>query len=211
MDTWAVIPVKPLDHAKSRLAGILTLEQRASLVIRLFEHTLDVLCDWNILSLIMVVSASQKIWQISERYGVNVLKEPEAINLNLSLEFARQEIIRRGADAMLIVAADIPGLNRSSLRKIFEYTQKNNPFVVIAPDRPKKGTNVMYLSPPGIINFSYGPDSFLKHRGKASLVNADFYCVLDPLLNFDVDTPSDFKMRRSVRTLNDAMPHVDVD
>ncbi len=43
MNLWAVVPVKPLDKAKSRLAGALAPEERVALVQRLLERTLEVL------------------------------------------------------------------------------------------------------------------------------------------------------------------------
>jgi len=192
MNTWAVIPVKPLRRAKSRLGSILSLEQRAALVVQLFEHTLDVLSHWEKLSGIMVVSASQRIWEISEPYGVEILKEARAVSLNHSLEQARLTVIQRAAGALLIVAADIPGLNRPSLVKVLDDPRQQYPGVVIAPDRAKKGTNVMLLSPPEILNFCYGPDSFSKHQAQARQVKAAFSAVFDPCLNFDVDTPEDY-------------------
>jgi 2-phospho-L-lactate guanylyltransferase len=43
MTLWAIVPVKPLRRGKSRLADVLTPDERADLNRRLLTHTLDTL------------------------------------------------------------------------------------------------------------------------------------------------------------------------
>jgi len=45
MTLWAIVPVKPLRWGKSRLAGVLTQEERVDLNRQLLIHTLDTLRD----------------------------------------------------------------------------------------------------------------------------------------------------------------------
>ena len=193
MNTWAVVPIKPLDRAKSRLGAVLSASQRAELVRCLFQHTLQVLCGWEALSGIVVVSASLEVREVCDLRGVLFLPETEAIDLNRSLESARQMVLQKSADCLMIVAGDIPGLNRPSLRRLLNRAE-NGRQVVIAPDGEQQGTNVMVLTPPGLIPFCYGPGSFQQHQQQAGTIQASFDCVLDASLSFDVDTPSDLEI-----------------
>jgi 2-phospho-L-lactate guanylyltransferase len=58
---------------------------------------------------------------------------------------------------------------------------------VIVPDRHGTGTNALLLTPPDVIEPSFGPGSFARHRelaGTASVAEL-------PSLLLDVDTPDD--------------------
>ena len=56
MIIWAIIPVKPLRDSKSRLAHILSSDQRADLTSRLLGRTLDTLNDVMAITQTLVVS-----------------------------------------------------------------------------------------------------------------------------------------------------------
>ena len=43
MTLWAIVPVKPLRWGKSRLAGVLTQDERTDLNSQLLAHTVDTL------------------------------------------------------------------------------------------------------------------------------------------------------------------------
>ena len=47
MSLWAIIPVKPLQHAKSRLSPVLSPEQRFDLAQAMLRHVLTVTDDHN--------------------------------------------------------------------------------------------------------------------------------------------------------------------
>ncbi len=56
MSMWAIVPVKPLRHGKSRLSGVLSEEARTELNISLLSHTLNVLNQVEEISNTLVVS-----------------------------------------------------------------------------------------------------------------------------------------------------------
>ena len=61
--------------------------------------------------------------------------------------------------------------------------------VAIAPDKTGRGTNALALRPPDALRFSFGIDSFAKHRAAAGAL--PFVVVDRPGLAFDLDTPED--------------------
>ncbi|MBI5714221.1 MAG: 2-phospho-L-lactate guanylyltransferase, partial [Chloroflexi bacterium] len=45
MSIWAIVPVKPLKRAKSRLASVLSVEEREAFSRAMLTHTLDVVAQ----------------------------------------------------------------------------------------------------------------------------------------------------------------------
>jgi 2-phospho-L-lactate guanylyltransferase len=190
MKTWAVVPVKTRAESKSRLAGVLSPPQRADLVAGMLDHTLDVLGGWPALAGVLLVSADPEIWEIGARHGVDVLREADVPGLNQSLERAREELLRRGAEALLAVPADLPLLTRESLEAVFRAAPPA-PSVVIAPDRHHSGTNALLISPVTLIPFRFGQGSLGQHTHQAQQARAALVCVDSSALGFDVDRPED--------------------
>ncbi len=59
MTFWAIVPVKPLQRGKSRLAEVLTQEERLDLNRRLLAHTMDTLTAIPEIEHVLVISRDQ--------------------------------------------------------------------------------------------------------------------------------------------------------
>jgi 2-phospho-L-lactate/phosphoenolpyruvate guanylyltransferase len=190
MNIWAVVPIKPIHAAKSRLASVLSPRQRSELALNLLQNTLSILSGWKSLAGTLVASADPAVWEVATQYRVEIFKEPDVPGLNESLRRAAAEIDRLGAEAVLVVPGDLPFLDRSSLQKMIDLAQKP-PLMVISPDKKKQGTNAMLVAPTGAIPFRYGPDSFRKHQDAARLAHIPTYALDLPSLAIDIDLPED--------------------
>jgi len=69
---WAVVPVKGLARAKTRLAGVLSPSARRELVVTMFEEVLEVLRGTPGIGPILVVTADAKIAALGARKGATV-------------------------------------------------------------------------------------------------------------------------------------------
>jgi 2-phospho-L-lactate guanylyltransferase len=193
MNLWAIVPLKPLDQAKSRLSGLLSPSQRAQLVLSMLDHTLAVLVNWSVLDGVLVVSADHSICERAQKAGAQTLLEPDTPGLNDSLERARQAVLQRGAQAILVVPGDIPQVSQAALSTLLPQ-QPVSPFIAIAADRHQQGTNALLLAPADIIPFKFGDASFQKHQNLARKAHADLKIItLDALAN-DIDCPDDFAL-----------------
>jgi 2-phospho-L-lactate guanylyltransferase len=65
--------------------------------------------------------------------------------------------------------------------------------VVIAPCRHGTGTNALLLRPPGLIPFSFGPDSLSAHCAAARAAGVEPIIYRDERVAFDLDTPEDWE------------------
>ena len=190
MKIWAIVPIKPIDAAKSRLSSVLTPRQRSELALNLLQNTLTILAAWKPLAGTLVASADPAVWEIASQYRIDIFKEPDVPGLNESLRRATVEIDRIGAEGVMVIPGDLPFLDHSSLQKMIDLASRP-PLVAIAPDKNRLGTNVMLVSPIGAIPYCYGPDSFRKHQEAARLANIPTYTIDLASLAIDIDLPED--------------------
>jgi len=193
MTLWAIVPVKPLRYGKSRLAEVLTQDERADLNRRLLAHTLDTLTAIPELEHVLVVSRDQSALALAREYGARTVQESGASKLNGSL--ARATIVAQNyaTRGVLIVPADLPLITPEDVRVMLERAT-NPPVVVVAPDRRREGTNALLVCPTGLIEYEYGPGSFQRHCRRAIQAGARLEVCDLPSIALDMDLPEDLEL-----------------
>jgi 2-phospho-L-lactate guanylyltransferase (CobY/MobA/RfbA family) len=79
----------------------------------------------------------------------------------------------------------------------------NGPVVAINPDRHKKGTNALLVSPTGLIKYAFGEDSFQVHCQRAQAAGARLEILDHPGLALDLDLPEDLALiQQEMQVLN---------
>ena len=188
--TWAVLPVKPFDDAKSRLQPVLDAGQRRELARALMLHSLEKLLACERIDHVLVVSSDAEALALASRSGAAVLVESET-GLNPALTEARAHATLNGAGNLLVVAGDLPLLDESDIDAIVTASEEAD--VVIAPDRLRQGTNALLLRPADAIDFRFGELSFQRHLDQAGAAGLSTIKVSRPGLAFDVDFPQDWQ------------------
>jgi 2-phospho-L-lactate guanylyltransferase len=171
MTFWAIVPVKPLQRGKSRLAEVLTQEERLDLNRRLLAHTMDTLTAIPDIEHILVVSRDQAALSLAREYGARTVQEHGAPQLNIAL--ARATIVARtyATRGVLILPADLPLITPEDVQTLLSRAV-DPPVVVIAPDRHRQGTNALLVCPAGVIEYEFGPGSFERHCASARKAGA---------------------------------------
>jgi 2-phospho-L-lactate guanylyltransferase len=193
MTIWAIVPVKPLRRGKSRLAGLLTEEQRTRLNRFLLEHTLTVLSNISDIEHTMVVSRDPAALALTRSMGGRTVLEDGAPQINTAIQRATVVAQAQGARAVLILPADLPLVKPSDLKALLRQGQ-TPPVVVIAPDRRRDGTNGLFINPAGLIEYGYGPGSFQRHCQRATDAGAILKIVDSERIGLDLDLPEDLEM-----------------
>lgn len=193
MTLWAIVPVKPLKRGKSRLAKVLSTEERADLNRRLLSHTLDTLTVIDEIEHVLVVSRDPGALALARDHGARTVQENGAPQLNISLARATVVAKNYATRGVLIVPADLPLLTPEDVRAMLERI-KEPPVVVVAPDRHREGTNALLVCPVGLIEYDFGPGSFQRHCQRAQQAGARLEIVDLPSLALDVDLPEDLDM-----------------
>lgn len=199
MPVWVIIPVKPLRLAKSRLAEVLTPEERQEFAESMLRHVLSVVQDVPEVAGTLVISRDSKALSIAREYGANTVQESGNPELNTALMRATKVLSSWRCDAVLVLPADLPLISGEDVSSIIAMG-RYGPAVVIATDRNRDGTNALFLRPPGIIRYAYGPGSFYRHLEMAEEAGADVREYQSPRLMLDIDVPEDIE--RYNRLLN---------
>jgi 2-phospho-L-lactate guanylyltransferase len=193
MTIWAIVPVKPLRRGKSRLAGLLSEEQRTALNRYLLEHTLTILNNISGIEHTLVVSRDPAALALTRSMGGRTVLEDGAPQINTAIKRATIVAQAQGARAVLILPADLPLVESSDL-EAFLSRGLNPPVVVIAPDRRHDGTNSLFINPAGLIEYDYGPGSFRRHCQRAAAVGATLEVVDSERIALDLDLPADLEL-----------------
>ncbi len=205
MTYWAIVPVKPLRRAKSRLSGVLTDGERAALSQYLLEQTLNVLNEVQEIESTLVVSRDSQALALARRAGARTLTEHGAPELNKALVRATMVAMEYGAGGILVLPADLPLLTIDDVSVLLE-AGKDPPVVVLVPDRHEVGTNALLVRPSGLLAYDFGPDSFHRHKAQAEELGARIEIRNIPTLALDLDLPEDLDRLRDKVDLKGIIP-----
>jgi 2-phospho-L-lactate/phosphoenolpyruvate guanylyltransferase len=193
MGVWAIIPVKPLNRAKSRLSQVLTPEQRYQLAETMLRHVLGVIQSVPQVLGTLVISRDNKALAIAREYGARTVQESGAPELNTALMRATQVVARWKGSAVLILPADLPLLSGEDIVSMIHLSGRSSPSVVLATDQHEDGTNAMFVRPPGLIEYAYGTGSYARHKQFAQDAGADIHVYHSERLLLDIDVPADLQ------------------
>jgi 2-phospho-L-lactate guanylyltransferase len=193
MTLWAIVPVKPLRRGKSRLSGVLSLEARTALNHYLLSNTLEILSAIPEIEYSLVVSRDPEALTIAREYGARTVQEQGSPQLNVALTRATLVALSHSVQGVLIVPADLPLLTAEDIHEVVKHAG-DPPVVVITPDRHHQGTNALLTSPPGLIRYEYGPDSFYKHCEQAKRAGARLEICERVSVALDIDFPEDLEL-----------------
>lgn len=192
MTTWALIPVKPLRLAKSRLSQVLSPEERQMFAETMLRHVLSVVGDVPQIAGTLVISRDNHALALAREYGAKTVQETGSPELNTALMRATSIIASWRSSAVLVLPADLPLIATEDVIGILDASEGLSS-VVLATDRNKDGTNALLVSPPGLIDYAYGEGSFKRHAMMARDAGATVSVYESPRLLQDIDLPEDIQ------------------
>lgn len=193
MKLWLIIPVKPLREGKSRLTSVLAPAQRCALTHRILQRELELAQANPLIEGVVVISRDAALLgDVTMRGALPLLEETHG--LNAALESARVEVSQRGADALLVLPADLPFVTATDIEQLV-HAAHQDAHVVLAPS-PDGGTNALLLKLPSHLHFAFGAYSFARHRRLARDLGLRQRIVVSPTLAFDLDWPADWEALR---------------
>lgn len=194
---WAVIPVKPLHAGKSRLAHLLSPDERARLILGFLQQTLAILTAQAAVTGALVISSDPAVLALAAAQGATTHAESGARGLNRAVADGVETAVLAGATQTLIVPADLPFIQAADVAQLLAANPAEpggTPRMIICPDRHQQGTNALLLSPPTRFNFHYGPNSFQRHLREAQRLGLAPAVLELPGLQFDLDTEGDWQI-----------------
>jgi 2-phospho-L-lactate guanylyltransferase len=187
----ALVPVKRLASAKSRLRSVLSDGQRRELVLAMLEDVLRLTVGQLAIAATAVVSADDEVLAFARRLGAQPIREQSGVRgLNAALAFAADVLASQGVDGLLVLPADVPLATPEDIETILAAWQEAP--VVLCPSH-SGGTGALALRPPNGIPFRFGPRSFAAHRRAAAERGLPVAVVSRPGLALDIDRPEDLR------------------
>jgi 2-phospho-L-lactate guanylyltransferase len=113
----------------------------------------------------VVVSNDFTVRDFAGKFGATHLAQKTS-GLNPAIEEATEWCMQKGAEAVLVLPADIPLLSSADVDKIVELGNCGGQTVVLSRSYDG-GTNALFQSPPNLIHVCFGPRSFVKHIKEA--------------------------------------------
>ncbi len=191
---WAVVPVKDFARAKSRLQPVLSGAERTALARRLCEHALRTLAQCAELAGVLVLSDSAEVLELARRHGHSAERELAAVPgygaLGAIIDDGLLRVRRRGAQAALVLMADLPRVRADELAQLLSLLRTHD--WVIAPDLREQNTNALALRLDRSLATAFGTgDSFRLHRQLAEQAGLRAAIYRAAGLGFDIDLPAD--------------------
>ena len=196
MTVVTIIPVKPFQQAKSRLAEVLSPGERVELARWLLARTIHLARQTGE---VMVISGDRAARRLAKETGAWALVEGSG-GLNGALRQAAEWAMAHGSQTALILPADLPLLTGADVRNLVDMAGPP-PAMVITPCHRQDGTNALLLSPPALIAPAFGPGSFERHvqAGRAAGVEPVIYRAAT--VAFDLDLPEDWVDWRAIQPI----------
>jgi 2-phospho-L-lactate guanylyltransferase len=189
----ALVPVKALPAAKSRLLPHLGADTARRLSIAMLGDVLEALARVPTLARIAVVTPDATVAQTAREAGAEALLQPDP-GLNPAVESAGAALAPGPEDGLLVVLADVAGVRAEEIETLIGTLQGRG--VALAPSRDG-GTSALLRIPRDVIPAGFGPGSAKVHRDLAERAGVPFHELALPSLAIDVDEPADLEALRS--------------
>jgi 2-phospho-L-lactate guanylyltransferase len=196
--TWAIVPIRGLRTAKTRLREDLDPDERAALVTEMLRRTLVATRDSSTIAGTVVVTLDPGAARIAKAHAAIGLVE-RVPGLNAAIQAGRSLAVARGASAVLVLPADLPAITPGAVSELVDACREGaegaaeldlGGVVALVPDRHGEGTNALLVSPPTLIEPAFGTASRATHRAEALAAGAT-YLELGGPHGLDVDTRDD--------------------
>lgn len=188
-ETWLLVLARDPAGAKTRLASILDPDSRAALAVAMLTDVLTAAREVPFARR-LVATESAVVRGVAASMGAETLAVARSGTNGAAA--AALAAAAREAGGALVLASDLPLLEAPDLEAMLEAAGAAE--VVVAPDRHRRGTNALLLTPPAAIAPAFGEDSFRLHRERASDAGLRVRIVTTPGLATDVDSPDDLRL-----------------
>ena len=190
MSTWIIIPIKPIDHPKSRLATVLSQEQRTELSRMLLGNLVKAIATASQDVQILVISSSKVVLKHAQTLGAVTLTDPSSRGFNEIVTFAATYAWKANAERIMVLPYDLPFISANDIQLLLN----NDHPVVICPNRRYDGTNALCLRNLPNFTFQYGEDSFSAHLREANRQGCVAKVLYSDNIEFDIDVPGDWQI-----------------
>lgn len=188
----ALVPLKDLVQAKTRLAGLLAPSERRALAQAMVEDVLAVLCAHPRIFRVTLVSDDPCASLLAGKYQLDYWSEESlgCHGLNAVVQKASERLLHDCAEPLLVLHGDLPLLSAADISAVLD-CQQQLAGLVIACDLQGTGTNLLAFDSASAPRFCFGVDSCARHLGGARAAGIPAQVLRRPGIATDVDEARD--------------------
>jgi 2-phospho-L-lactate guanylyltransferase len=198
-----LIPVKDPERAKTRLAGLLSAEERRALAWAMFEDVTRAASSARA-DMVALVTSYEPALERARRLGWQSLIERSQATESASIDWASLKLAEMGFDAVMRLPADVPTVRAEDIDALLRVDLPPRAALMV-PSREGTGTNAIIRTPPCLFPSRFGPDSLSLHKAEAARVGARCVIVENARIALDIDEPSD--IRALIESRSDTQTH----
>jgi 2-phospho-L-lactate guanylyltransferase len=199
----AIVPVKTLDAAKSRLSLQLDADERGRLALWLVGRVAGALTSSGAVAATAVVSPDAAVLAWARAAGLAALPQ-QVGDLNDAVALGSAWAERLDVGALLVTLGDVPFVSAGEVRALVargtalarQISPERLGAAVLAPDRAGTGTNALFVAPPGALPFAFGAGSRQRFEALAHQAGVAIEVFDSPGTAFDVDSADDLALLR---------------
>lgn len=191
----ALVPLKDLVLAKTRLSGLLSPSERRALTQAMLEDVLAVLAVHPEIQRVTLVSDDPSAHLLAGQYGAVHWPESElrCSGLNNIVGAASARLLVENEQPLLVLHADLPLLCAQDISAVLAL-RRLRPGLVVGCDRHGSGTNLLCFDASSVPDFCFGTDSCARHMASARARGIAATKIQRPGIGLDVDEPRDLAL-----------------
>jgi 2-phospho-L-lactate/phosphoenolpyruvate guanylyltransferase len=185
-----LLPVKDLSNAKQRLASVLDQPGRTELAQTMLTDVVTAIAAFAG-DKVALATSDPFAMEVAHRFGFDVIRDESNLSETDAIEMATRVCETRRAESTLVIPGDIPLIDATDLRAIYDASPEAGS--VLVPSRDKRGTNAVLRRPAALFPLRFGNDSFMPHLAVAIATNNSCVVLSLPRIALDIDTPEDLR------------------
>jgi 2-phospho-L-lactate guanylyltransferase len=188
-----LIPVKDPTNAKTRLAGLLSADERQRLAWAMFEDVCQAVSSAQTPDRVVMVSSFGPAIQHARSLGWDVLSEESQVSESASVDWASRVLGERGFATVMRLPADLPLVQSADIDELLSI-ELDSPSALLVPSREGTGTNAIIRTPPTLFPSRFGPGSLALHKDEAARIGVDCVLMNNARIALDIDEPADLEL-----------------
>jgi len=190
----ALLLLKDLVQAKTRLSGLLRPSERRALAQAMAEDVLAALGGHPCVGQITLVSDDPGAQLLAGKYGSDCWSESSlgCRGLNPLIQRASERLLANRKEPLLVVHCDLPLLTADDISAVLK-AQDECTGLVVGCDRQGSGTNLLAFDVATMPEFCFGDDSCARPLASARSGGFPAQVLIRQGIAVDVDEPADLQ------------------